>query len=209
MMLQAFRDLHARVPDPGVGLQRRPSRRVEVCASHTAVAQGATPVLHLTTANMITRLLAALALASASAKVFFEGEFRPSQRTRGRAAMHDWAAALDTQPTPPTRCICCNAKPPHCHLRATTAATRPRASTHHPRTTPRDAAAAPTLKHTTTPNAPRPRDAQRPSTRTSASAGRYRNGRTPTAPASGSTRRANGSSNPPRRRPTACRRRRT
>jgi len=71
-----------RVQGRGQPTSREPQpRRVEVCASHTAVAQGATPVLHLTTANMITRLLAALALASASAKVFFEGEFRPSQRT--------------------------------------------------------------------------------------------------------------------------------
>ena len=106
---------------------------------------------------MVTRrFLAALALATASAKVFFEGEFSFGPRARARRRRQ--AAALVHTSAPSTRAKCCNAKPSHCHLRATTPVTRPSHCTHHPRTTPRDAAAAPTPKHTTKPNAPRPRD---------------------------------------------------
>ncbi len=157
---------------------------------------------------MVTRrFIAALALSTASAKVFFEGEL--SFGTRARARRRSRAAALVHTSASSTRAKCCNAKPSHCHLRATTAATRPCAQHTPP---PHDAA----RRHrraremrTPDPHAPRPRDAQRPSTRTSASAGRYRNGRTPTLLGNGSTRPGNGSSSRPRRRPTACRRRRT
>ena len=104
---------------------------------------------------MVTRrFLAALALATASAKVFFEGEF--SFGPRARARRRSQAAALVHTSAPSTRAKCCIAKPPHCHLRATTAATRPRASTQHPHTTPRDAAAAPPPSRAPNPHAPAP-----------------------------------------------------